>query len=61
MQEAISQYVEREVKRETLRLDTLKAWEACRATDLHVTAAEANAWLELLEVGNDIPPPECQV
>ena len=32
MREAITQYVEREEKRETFRQDTLKAWEAFRST-----------------------------
>jgi predicted transcriptional regulator len=59
MREAISQYVEREEKREAFRQDTLKAWEEYRTTGRHITAAEADAWLEQLEQGNDIEPPEC--
>jgi len=61
MREAITQYVEREEKREAFRQDTLKAWEAYRMTGLHVTADEADAWLAQLEQGNDIEPPECHV
>jgi predicted transcriptional regulator len=61
MREAISQYVEREEKRESFRQDTLKAWEDYRATGLHVTADEADVWLTQLEQGNDIEPPECHV
>lgn len=59
MREAITQYVDREEKRETFRQDTLKAWEQYRTTGLHVTADEADAWLAQLEQGNDIEPPEC--
>lgn len=59
MREAISQYVEREEKREAFRQDTLKAWEDYRTTGLHVTAAEADNWLAQLEQGNDVEPPEC--
>ena len=59
MREAITQYVEREEKREAFRQDTLNAWEAYRTTGLHVTADEADAWLAQLEQGNDIDPPEC--
>lgn len=59
MREAISQYVEREEKRDAFRQDTLKAWEEYRATGLHVTADEADAWLAELEQGNDVEPPEC--
>lgn len=59
MREAITQYVEREEKREAFRQDTLKAWEEYRATGLHLTAEEADAWLTRLEQGDDIEPPEC--
>lgn len=61
MREAITQYVEREEKREDFRQGTLKAWEEYRTTGLHVTADEADAWLLQLEQGNDIEPPECHV
>lgn len=61
MREAITQYVDREEKRESFRQDTLKAWEAYRTTGLHLTAEEADAWLAKLEQGNDIDPPECHV
>ena len=59
MREAITQYVDREEKREAFRQDALKAWEAFRTTGLHVGADEADAWLDQLEQGNDIEPPEC--
>ena len=59
MREAISQYLEREEKREAFRQDALKAWESYRATGLHVSAEEADAWLNQLEQGNDTEPPEC--
>jgi len=61
MREAITQYVEREEKREAFRQHTLKTWEEYRTTGLHVTADEADAWLAKLEQGNDIGPPECHV
>lgn len=61
MREAISQYVEREEKREAFRQDTVKAWEAYRATGLHSSAEEADAWLARLEQGDDAEPPECHV
>lgn len=61
MREAITQYVEREEKREAFRQDTLKAWEEYRSTGLHATADEADAWLAELELGKDIEPPECHV
>lgn len=61
MREAINQYVEREEQREAFRQDTLKAWDDYRATGMHVTADEADAWLARLEQGDDIEPPECHV
>ena len=59
MREAITQYVDREEKREAFRQDTLKSWEAFRANGLHVTADEADAWMARLEKGHDVEPPEC--
>lgn len=61
MREAITQYVDREEKREAFRQDTLKAWQDFRITGLHVNADEADAWLAELERGNDVEPPECRV
>jgi predicted transcriptional regulator len=59
MREAISQYVEREERREALRQDGIQAWNEYQATGLHVTAQEADAWLGKLEDGQDVDPPEC--
>ena len=59
MREAITQYVDREEKREAFRLDSQLAWESFRANGLHVSADEADAWMAELEQGNDIEPPEC--
>jgi predicted transcriptional regulator len=59
MREAITQYVDREEKRELFRRDALKAWEDFRESGLHVTTDEADAWLDQLEQGNDVEPPEC--
>ena len=61
MREAITQFVEREEKREIFRQDTLNAWEEYRLTGQHVTAEEADAWLGELEQGNDVEPPACHV
>jgi predicted transcriptional regulator len=59
--EAIRQYVEREEKREAFRQDGIRAWNEYQATDLHVTLAEADAWLAKLEAGEDVEPPACHV
>ncbi|WJI17322.1 CopG family ribbon-helix-helix protein [Pseudoxanthomonas winnipegensis] len=59
MREAIAQYVEREEQREAFRQDTLRAWEEFQRTGLHLTGAEADAWLARLEAGEDAEPPAC--
>jgi len=59
LREAVEQYIDREEARERLRQDALAAWKAYETTGLHVTAAEADAWLEKLEAGEDAEPPEC--
>jgi predicted transcriptional regulator len=58
-QEAIAEYVEREERREKLRLEVTGIWQAYQQTGLHVTAAEADAWLAKLENGERVPPPRC--
>lgn len=60
MREAITQYVDREEKREAFRQDTLKAWEAYRATGLHATAEEVEAWLSTWGSEDELPPPVCR-
>lgn len=61
MREAITQYVEREEKREAFRQDALKAWEEYQRTGLHLTGEEVEAWMKQLEAGHDVEPPECHV
>lgn len=61
MREAITQYVEREEKREAFRQVGLKAWHDYQANGLHVTAAEADVWLGKLEDGHDEVPPTCHI
>lgn len=58
---AISQYIEREEKHDAFHLDGTKAWNDYQANGLHVTHAEADAWLAKLEAGEDLEPPECHV
>jgi predicted transcriptional regulator len=59
MREAVTQYVEREEKRELLRRDALAAWAHYQETGLHLTAAEADAWLAKLESGKKAKRPKC--
>jgi predicted transcriptional regulator len=58
MREAIEQYVAREEAREGLRNDAFAAWAEYQATGQHVTAEEADRWLEQLEAGQDASPPK---
>jgi predicted transcriptional regulator len=59
MREAITQYVEREEKREALRRDTLEAWEEFRETGLHATAEEVDRWLARWGTEDEPAAPEC--
>ncbi|HFO0273531.1 TPA: CopG family ribbon-helix-helix protein [Enterobacter asburiae] len=59
MREAITQYVEREEKREAYLRDAKNAWEDFQRTGLHITEEEADEWLAKLAAGNDVEPPEC--
>jgi len=59
MREAIAQYVDREEKRETLRADTVKAWDEFQATGLHATADEVDDWLASWGSDAERPAPEC--
>lgn len=61
MLDAISEYVEREEKREAFRQEGLRAWEEYQTTGLHATHGEADAWLAKLEEGLDAEPPICHV
>ena len=60
MREAIAQYIDREEKRESFRQDAMAAWEAYQTTGRHVTFKDADAWLDKLESGLDVEPPECR-
>lgn len=59
MREAISQYVEREERREALRKDTLAAWDEFQASGQHATADEVDQWLASWGTDDERPAPEC--
>lgn len=61
MLDAISEYVDREEKREAFRQDGIRAWNEYQASGLHVTHEEADSWLAKLENGQDAALPECHV
>ena len=59
LREAVSQFVEREEKREAFRQAGLQAWTKFQATGQHITHDEADAWLAKLEAGVETAVPEC--
>jgi predicted transcriptional regulator len=59
LREAVTQFVEREEKREAFRQAGLQAWEDYQATGKRVTHDEADVWLAKLEAGEEVEPPEC--
>jgi predicted transcriptional regulator len=61
MLDAISEYVEREEKREAFRQDGIRAWNEYQETGLHATHQEADDWLAKLENGQDDALPACHV
>jgi predicted transcriptional regulator len=60
MREAITQYVEREERREAFRQDAFLAWEDYRATGMHATAEEVDKWLTSWGADSELPTPECR-
>ena len=59
MREAISQYIEREEKREAFRQDTVRAWEEYQETGLHATAEEVDEWLASWGTETERQAPVC--
>jgi len=59
MREAITQYVEREEKREAFRQDTLRAWEEYRSTGRHASDEEVQTWLSSWGTDHELPAPTC--
>ena len=59
LREAVSQFVEREEKREAFRQAGLQAWTEFQATGQHITQDEADAWLAKLEADVETAVPEC--
>lgn len=54
-----SVYIERNERRELFNQSCLDAWHHYQATGKHLSAEEADAWLSMLESGQDAEPPEC--
>ena len=54
----VQQHIDDEDKRETFRQDGIHAWNEYRATGLHATQEDTDAWLGKLETGQDVEPPD---
>jgi predicted transcriptional regulator len=59
MLEALEQYVSREETRESFKQDAVRAGQAYQNDGLHLTMAEADAWLANLEAGEGAELPPC--
>ena len=59
MREAITQYVEREDKRESFRKAAIRSWEEYQDTGLHVTGTEVQDWLNTWGTDNEEDAPKC--
>lgn len=59
MREAISQYVEREEQRESMKQDAMNSWRDFQETGLHATGEEVIAWLETWGDDNELSAPVC--
>jgi predicted transcriptional regulator len=60
MQDAIEAFVEREERDRALREEAMAIHEHYAMTGLHVSEERAETWLDQLEAGHDIEPPQCQ-
>lgn len=56
---AIERYLEWLEGLDAFDRGAVEALHEYNTTGMHVTAAEADAWLAELENGNDVEPPEC--
>lgn len=59
MKEAITQYVDREEKREAFKQDALNAWDEYQVTGLHAAGDEVLAWLDTWGEPNEMVAPVC--
>ena len=59
MREAIEQYVAREEARQSFVEDAHAAWAEFRATGLHLTSEETQAWLDTWGTEAEAEVPEC--
>ncbi len=59
MQEAISEYLEREEARDDFKQEAMKSWEAFQETGKHLTGQEVNDWLDTWGTDKEVTQPPC--
>jgi predicted transcriptional regulator len=60
MGEAIREFVDRAEARARFLRDGIDAWEDYQRTGKYVSEERADAWLNRLEAGEDVDPPEAE-
>lgn len=59
--QAVTNFVEREEKREAIRQECIAAHEEFLRTGLHLTGEEVDAWVDQLLQGNVTDMPKCHI
>lgn len=59
MHEAITEYIDREEKRQAFYQDALRAWKEYRETGLHATGEDVDRWLASWGTDHELPAPKC--
>jgi predicted transcriptional regulator len=59
MKEALRQYPDREERREAFHREAMESWRGHRETGLHLTGAEAAAWLDAWGTEAEAKAPDC--
>ena len=59
--QAVTNFIEREEKREAIRQECIEAHEEYLRTGLHLTGEEVDAWVDQLLQGNTADMPKCHV
>ncbi len=59
MKEALRQYLDREERREAFHREAIDSWREYQETGLHLTGAEATAWLDTWGTDTESEMPVC--
>jgi len=61
IREAISEYVDREERKEQFKQEAITTWRNYQLTGLHVTEEEMDDWMDKIKNGKDAELPVCHV